>query len=91
MTEAFLSLPTAAHPARALRTETNFFSQFNKSARRANHRKPVNPLRQKYSAFQKWQIDPIFSPSRPERGALRNVNNAGRDAVDAEGARDESA
>jgi hypothetical protein len=30
-------------------------------------------------------------PSRPTRGALRNVINAGRAAVDADGAFDESA
>jgi hypothetical protein len=30
-------------------------------------------------------------PSHPERGALRNVINAGRGAVDADGACDESA
>jgi hypothetical protein len=30
-------------------------------------------------------------PSHPERGALRNVINAGRVAVDADGAFDESA
>jgi hypothetical protein len=30
-------------------------------------------------------------PSRPERGALRNVINAGRVAVDEDGASDESA
>jgi len=30
-------------------------------------------------------------PSRPGGGALRNVINAGRDAVDAEGVKDEGA
>jgi hypothetical protein len=33
----------------------------------------------------------IFRHSIPTRGALRNVINAGRDAVDAEGASDEGA
>jgi hypothetical protein len=31
----------------------------------------------------------MLLPSRPTKGALRNVNNAGRDAVDADGALDE--
>ena len=34
---------------------------------------------------------PIWFPSRPTKGALRNVNNAGRDAMDAEGAVDDGA
>jgi|HubBroStandDraft_6_1064221.scaffolds.fasta_scaffold350745_1 hypothetical protein len=31
------------------------------------------------------QISRKYQPSRPTKGALRNVNNAGRDAVDARG------
>jgi hypothetical protein len=47
----------------------------------------VQPLSQKYSALAVGQI--ISTNSRhpvPQRGALRNVINAGRDAVDADGA-----
>jgi hypothetical protein len=49
----------------------------------------VQPLLKKYSDFQKTQISNISSPSRPDRGALAIVTNAGRDAVDAGGATDE--
>jgi hypothetical protein len=52
-------------------------------------RNRVKPRNQKYSCFRSTQISFISSPSRPERGALRNVINAGRDAVDAVGAFDE--
>jgi hypothetical protein len=45
---------------------------------------------QKYSGFPKQQISLYLSPSRPDRGALAIVTNAGRDAVDAGGATDES-
>jgi hypothetical protein len=51
---------------------------------------PVQPLSQKYSALAVGQI--ISTNSRhpvPQRGALRNVINAGRDAVDADSADDE--
>jgi hypothetical protein len=41
--------------------------------------------------FSEMQIRLSDLPSRPERGALRNVINAGRVAVDADGAFDESA
>jgi hypothetical protein len=51
----------------------------------------VQPLWQKYFCFSEIQIRLYDWPSRPERGALRNVINAGRDAVDADGAFDESA
>jgi len=37
------------------------------------------------------QTGHISPPSRPTKGALRNVINAGRDAVDADGASDEGA
>ncbi len=43
------------------------------------------------SACRLTQISSICWPSRPNRGALRNVINAGRDAVDAGGAKDEGA
>jgi hypothetical protein len=46
---------------------------------------------QKYFGFSEMQIRLYDWPSRPERGALRNVINVGRDAVDADGAFDESA
>jgi hypothetical protein len=51
----------------------------------------VNPPLRKYFCFSEVQIRLYDLPSRPERGALRNVINAGRDAVDADGAADESA
>jgi hypothetical protein len=43
------------------------------------------------NACRLTQISRTDSPSHPERGALRNVINAGRGAVDADGAFDESA
>jgi len=46
---------------------------------------------QKYSDFQNTQITAISLSSHPGRGALRNVINVGRAAVDAEGAFDEGA
>jgi hypothetical protein len=52
---------------------------------------PVQPLLKKYSDFQKSQIALYPPPSRPTRGALAIVTDAGRDAVDASGATDESA
>jgi hypothetical protein len=45
----------------------------------------------KYSGFPKAQITFISPLSRPTRGALAIVTDAGRDAVDASGASDESA
>jgi hypothetical protein len=51
---------------------------------------PVQPFSQKYFALAVGQI--ISTNSRhpvPQRGALRNVINAGRDAVDADSADDE--
>jgi hypothetical protein len=51
----------------------------------------VQPLLQKYFCFSEMKIRLYDAPSRPERGALRNVINAGRNAVDADGAFDESA
>src|SRR5258705_10870411 len=43
----------------------------------------VKTRNQKYICFYLTQIRCISITSRPERGALRNVINAGRDAVDA--------
>jgi hypothetical protein len=45
----------------------------------------------KIFCFTEYSDYPILPPSRPTKGALRNVNNAGRDAVDAEGVSDEGA
>jgi hypothetical protein len=44
---------------------------------------PVQPPLQKYSASRFTQIRTISPPSRPTRGALAIVIDAGRDAVDA--------
>jgi len=64
-------------------------------ARRANHCvfdfELFQPPLQKYFCFSEMQIKLYGLPSHPERGALRNVINAGRAAVDADGAVDESA
>ena len=49
----------------------------------------VKPVAQKYSGCQNIRIILYCFPSHPTKGALRNVNNAGRDAVDADGAFDE--
>jgi hypothetical protein len=51
----------------------------------------VQLLLQKYFCFSEMQIRLYDWPSRPERGALRNVINVGRGAVDADGAFDGSA
>ena len=51
---------------------------------------PVQPLLQKYSDFPKTQISLYPLPSRPTEGRLAIVTDAGRDAVDADGAKDES-
>jgi hypothetical protein len=51
----------------------------------------VQPLLQKYSDFQKQQIT-LYSPaSCPTEGRLEIVTDAGQDAVDASGAKDEGA
>src|SRR5258708_18464117 len=52
-------------------------------------KRPVQPLLQKYFCFGLTQIRCISKASCLKRGALRNVINAGRDAVDAGGACDE--
>ena len=49
----------------------------------------VQPCLQKYFCFSEAQISSISSPSRSLGGALRNVTNAGRDAVDAAASPDE--
>jgi len=49
----------------------------------------VQPLLQKYSDFQKQQITLQPSPSCPTEGRLEIVTDAGQDAVDASGAKDE--
>ena len=60
-------------------------------ARRANHphsnalvRSACQGLPEKIFFFTEYSDYPILLPSRPTKGALRNVNNAGRDAVDAD-------
>src|SRR5882762_4850147 len=50
---------------------------------------PVQPLLQKYSASRFTQIKSISPAVLSHRGALRNVINAGRDAVDADALKDE--
>ena len=50
----------------------------------------VNPLLKKYSDFQKRQISSLLPSSRPIEGRLAIVTDAGRDAVDANSAADES-
>jgi hypothetical protein len=51
----------------------------------------IQPSSQKYSDFPNTQIGLYVRRPVPLRGALRNVINAGRDAVDADGASDEGA
>jgi len=51
---------------------------------------PVQPRAQKYSASRFTQINFRTLAIPSHTGALRNVTNAERDAVDAEGAPDES-
>jgi hypothetical protein len=46
----------------------------------------VQPLLKKDSDFPKWQISLCNRRPDPSGGALRNVTNAGQDAVDADGA-----
>ena len=54
-------------------------------------KEPVQPLLQKYSGFPKKQI--TLKPLRlvPLEGRIAIVTDAGRDAVDADGAKDERA
>jgi hypothetical protein len=49
----------------------------------------VQPLSQKYFAFRVGQITSTTPAVLSHRGALRNVINAGRDAVDAAVSQDE--
>jgi hypothetical protein len=51
----------------------------------------VQPPRQKYSASRLPQIKTISIASRPTEGRHAIVTAAGRDAVDADGAKDEGA
>jgi hypothetical protein len=51
----------------------------------------VQPHLQKYFPSPPTQISSLSRAVLTHRGALRNVINAGQDAVDADGARDESA
>ena len=51
----------------------------------------VQPLLQKYFCFSEMKIKLYDSPSRPTEGRIAIVTDAGRDAVDANGAFDESA
>ena len=59
--------------------------------RRINLIPPVQSRSQKYSVSCLTQIKSTFTLSRPTEGRLAIVTNAGRDAVDADGASDESA
>jgi hypothetical protein len=59
-------------------------------ARRANHQIPVHPLLQKYFSSILTQISSLSLAVPSHRGALRNVINAERDAVDAGSMLDES-
>jgi hypothetical protein len=59
--------------------------------RRANQQNPVQPLSQKYSDFPKTQITLYPRLSCPTEGRLEIVTDAGQDAVDASGAKDEGA
>jgi hypothetical protein len=76
--------PSLKFRQKALRAKTDFLNEFNLIW-------PVQCLLIKYSDFQKYQITPYLLPSHPDRGALANVINVGRAAVDAEGASDWSA
>jgi hypothetical protein len=65
-------------------------------ARRANQLRWLgsflsSPFYKNISVFPKCKSRYMICHPVPHRGALRNVINAGRDAVDADGAFDESA
>src|ERR1700720_3684010 len=51
----------------------------------------VQPFSKNISVFPKCKSGVYFAPSRPTRGRLAIVTNAGRDAMDAGGASDEGA
>ena len=52
-------------------------------------RNRVKPRNQKYFPSRLTQISSLIRTVLSHRGALRNVNNAGRDAMDVGSARDE--
>jgi hypothetical protein len=92
-------MPTIEIPAKIVSYPERFRNAMASAqpiARRANHRRP-NVLVQfvcqaplaKIFCFTEYSEYPISLLSCPTKGALRNVNNAGRDAVDADGALDE--
>ena len=63
--------------ARRMRAEKKFSFKFNLIP-------PVQSPSEKYSCSHSTQITGLFPPSRPTRGRLAIVTNAGRDAVDAD-------
>jgi hypothetical protein len=69
-----------------MKFERNFLNRINPTARRANHQIPVQPRLQKYFPSSPTQISSLSRTVPSHRGALRNVINAERDAVDAGGA-----
>ena len=68
----------------AMRAKTNFLRPINVIW-------VVQSLLKKYSAFPNTKSALYLSPSRPTKGALAIVTDAGRDAMDADGASDEGA
>ena len=70
--------PMAARPSREF-------------ARRGKSLNPVQPRLQKYFCFSETKSALYTRRPVPPGGALRNVTNAGRDAVDADRALDEGA
>jgi hypothetical protein len=74
--------PFAGDPG--MRVEQNFL-------RRINVISPVQPYSQKYSASRLTQISHLSAPSRSQGGAARDRHGRReRDAVDADGALDET-
>jgi hypothetical protein len=65
-----------------MRAKTNFTSKFMLIC-------PVQSLAQKYFGFSETKISLCNGHPVPHRGALANVTNAGRDAVDAAVSQDE--
>ena len=63
----------------------------DKSTRRANQQKSVQPFAQKYSAHAVGQISDLTPRVSPNEGRLAIVTNARWDAVDAKCAKDERA
>jgi hypothetical protein len=72
----------------------NLSSSFNKSTRRANHfglsKIASSPSDQNISVFQKQKTGYMFAIPSHSEGHCK-VTSAGRDAVDADGAPDQSA